>query len=133
MMEGALLLSLSPELWIERITATSTVLMVHLVSTQTVSYGPLCTQPSEQVHSHYRRVVADVPCGLRPVSLSLEVRKFFCRTPNCPRKIFDSASPRPGAALGPHDESPALGPAGARDGNRGRRRRMACSAASGCG
>jgi transposase len=84
MMEGALLLSLSPELWIERITATSTVLMVHLVSTQTVSYCPLCTQPSEQVHSHYRRVAADVPCGLRPVSLSLEVRKFFCRTPNCP-------------------------------------------------
>jgi hypothetical protein len=93
MMEGALFLSLSPDLWIDWVTATTTVLIVHLVSTQTVSCCPLCTQPSEQVHSHYRRVVADVPCGSRPVSLSLEVRKFFCRTPTCPRKIFTERLP----------------------------------------
>ena len=34
-MEGALLLSLSPALWIDQITATTTALVVHLVSTQT--------------------------------------------------------------------------------------------------
>jgi transposase len=93
MMEGALLLSLSPDLWIDQITATTTVLIVHLVSTQPAAHCPLCGQASEQVHSRYRRVVADVPCGSKPVSLSLEVRKFFCRTPTCPRHIFTERLP----------------------------------------
>ena len=93
MMEGALLLSLSPDLWIDQITATTTVLLVQLVSTQPASHCPLCGQASEQVHSRYRRVVADVPCGSKPVRLSLEVRKFFCRTPTCPRRIFTERIP----------------------------------------
>lgn len=93
MMEGALLLSLSPDLWIDQITATTTDLIVHLVSTQPASHCPLCGHASEHVHSRYRRGVADVPCGSKPVSLSLEVRKFFCRTPSCPRKIFTERLP----------------------------------------
>ena len=93
MMEGALLLWLSPDLWIDQITATTTVLLVQLVSTQPASHCPLCGRASEQVHSRYRRVVADVPCGSKPVSLSLEVRKFFCRTPSCPRQIFTERLP----------------------------------------
>ena len=93
MIEGALLLSLSPDLRIDQITVTTTVLVVHLVSTQLASHCPLCGLASEQVHSRYRRVVADAPCGLKSVSLSLEVRKFFCRTPTCPRKIFTERLP----------------------------------------
>ncbi len=93
MMEGALLLSLSPDLWIDQITTTTTTLIVHLVSTQPASHCPLCGQASEHVHSRYRRVVADVPCGSKPVSLSLEVRKFFCRNTNCLRKIFTERLP----------------------------------------
>jgi len=93
MMEGTLLLSLSPDLRIDQITPTATGLRVHLVSTQPASHCPLCGQASEQVHSRYRRVVADAPCGLKPVSLSLEVRKFFCHTPTCPRKIFTERLP----------------------------------------
>jgi len=92
-MEGALLLSLSPDLWIDQITATTTNLIVHLVSTQPASHCPLCGHASEHVHSRYRRGVADVPCGSKPVSLSLEVRKFFCRNPSCPRKIFTERLP----------------------------------------
>ena len=93
MMEGALLLSLSPDLWIDQITATDTALTVQLVSTRLASHCPLCGQANVQVHSRYRRVVADVPCGSKPVSLSLGVRKFFCRTPTCPRKIFTERLP----------------------------------------
>jgi transposase len=93
MMEGALLLSLPPELRIDQITATSTTLKVHLVSTQRACHCPLCGQASEQVHSRYRRMVADVPSGAKPVRLELEVRKFFCRTPTCPRKIFSERLP----------------------------------------
>ncbi len=93
MMEGTLLLSLSPDLRIDQITPTATGLRVHLVSTQLAARCPLCGQASESVHSRYRRVVADAPCGLKPISLSLEVRKFFCRTPTCPRKIFTERLP----------------------------------------
>jgi hypothetical protein len=56
MMEGALLLSLSPDLWIDQITATTTVLIVNLVSTQPASHCPLCGQAKAHVHSRYRRV-----------------------------------------------------------------------------
>ncbi len=38
-------------------------------------------------------MVSDVPCGNRPVRLQLEVRKFFCRTAPCPRKIFTERLP----------------------------------------
>ena len=62
MMEGALLLSLSPDLWIDQITATTTALSVHLVSTQPASHCPLCGQASEHVHSRYRRVAGF--CGM---------------------------------------------------------------------
>jgi len=93
MMDGALFLSSSSDLRIDQISATTTVLIVHLVSTQLASHCPLCGQASEQVHSRYRRVIADVPCGSKPVSLELEVRKFFCRTPACPRKIFTERLP----------------------------------------
>jgi transposase len=41
----------------------------------------------------YQRIVADVPCGNRSVSLHLEVRKFFCRNTSCPRKIFTERLP----------------------------------------
>ena len=88
MLEGNLFLSLADHLRVDHLTATATALIVEIVSTQTVCCCPLCGQPSDHIHSHYRRVVADVPCGNRPVTLHLHVRKFFCRASSCPRKIF---------------------------------------------
>src|SRR6266496_776088 len=93
MIEGALFLNLSVDLRIDHITTTVTALVVHVVSTQVVSCCPLCGQASDQIHSRYLRVVADVPCGNRPVRLHLEVRKLFCRNANCPRKIFTERLP----------------------------------------
>jgi hypothetical protein len=54
---------------------------------------PLCQHPSERIHGSYGRTVADVPCGGRRVTLALTVRKFVCRTPDCPRKIFTERLP----------------------------------------
>ncbi len=93
MIEGALFLNLSDDLRIDHLTTTVSALVVHVVSTQVVSCCPLCGQASDQTHSRYLRVVADVPCGNRPVRLHLEVRKFFCRNANCPRKIFTERLP----------------------------------------
>lgn len=72
-----LFLSLAEDLQIDQITLKAATLCIHLVSTQAASRCPLCDQASTQIHSHYRRTVADVPCGSRPVRLLLDVRKFF--------------------------------------------------------
>jgi hypothetical protein len=38
-------------------------------------------------------MVADVPCAGLQVQLVLQMRKFFCDTPQCPRKIFTERVP----------------------------------------
>ena len=54
---------------------------------------PLCGQDSEQVHSRYRRRLADLPWLGVAMRLELHVRKFFCRNPACPRRIFTERLP----------------------------------------
>lgn len=91
--EANVFLSLSDQLRVEHVTATATALIVEVVSTPKGCGCPACGQLSDRIHSHYQRVIADVPCGNRSVTLQLHVRKFFCRTPNCPRKIFTERLP----------------------------------------
>jgi hypothetical protein len=45
------------------------------------------------LHSRYRRVLRDVPCGGSQIQLNLTVRKFFCRNQECQRKIFTERLP----------------------------------------
>jgi transposase len=92
-MEVAHLLALSDDLRIEQCTIRTSALVLEVISTQPVCCCPVCGQTSDQIHSRYLRVVADVPCGNRPVSLQLEVRKFFCRNTSCLRKIFTERLP----------------------------------------
>jgi transposase len=54
---------------------------------------PLCHQYSEEAHSRYVRRVADLPWGGTIVRLRLHLRRFFCRTPACPRAIFAGRLP----------------------------------------
>ena len=54
---------------------------------------PLCGQRSTAVHSKYWRHLKDLPWGDWPVELCLEVHKFFCKNPDCPRQIFTERLP----------------------------------------
>jgi transposase len=54
---------------------------------------PICHRRSRRVHSRYHRRVADLPLGGTPLTLVLHVRKFFCRNPRCPRRIFAERLP----------------------------------------
>lgn len=54
---------------------------------------PACSHLASQVHSHARRTLQDVPAGGRRVQLSLQVRRFFCRNPACPRRTFTEQVP----------------------------------------
>jgi transposase len=87
------LLPHAPGLQVRAATLTEHELCVELVTTARSAPCPLCDQPSVRVHSRYQRTVADLPWAGRPVRLRLQVRKFFCHTPTCPRRVFTERLP----------------------------------------
>src|SRR5690242_6380076 len=100
--KGELYLSLITTIRIDHIEIVDDVLEVTAASLQIRSSCPICNHESKHIHSRYQRTLMDVPCSLRRVRLYLEVRKFFCRTPTCPRKIFTERIPelvRPSARM----------------------------------
>src|SRR5258707_13332721 len=92
-MNMSLLLPLLEELRIIQICQEETMLTVEVVSERPSSCCPLCAQASTSIHSHYTRMVRDIPCGGRSVRLRLTVRKFFCRNPHCSRTVFTERLP----------------------------------------
>ncbi len=68
-------------------------LVLHVTTISPSALGPLCQQPATHLHSRYRRVVKDLPCAGRQVKLVLYVRKFFCETADCMRKVFAERLP----------------------------------------
>ncbi|MFQ5502670.1 MAG: ISL3 family transposase, partial [Phycisphaerae bacterium] len=57
---------------------------------------PTCDVFSSRVHSHYSRVLADLPWQGTPVQLHLEARRFFCDNSSCFRRIFVERLPKVG-------------------------------------
>ena len=80
-MEKTPLLPLPEGMLIDQIHITENGLTIAVVATHPEACCPLCSERSSSVHSHYRRVLRDVPCGGRQVQLLLTVRKFYCRNP----------------------------------------------------
>src|SRR2546429_6529020 len=69
-------------------------LVLHITATSRSSPCPVCGQPATRLHSRYSRVVKDLPCVGQQVQLILHVRKFFCDTAHCMRKIFAERLPQ---------------------------------------
>ena len=88
LMDVSSFLALGEGLVVERMEHTTTTLTIAVASTTLVACCPLCREPSEHLHGHYQRVVADLPCGGRQVTLHLKVRKFVCLNLACPRVVF---------------------------------------------
>jgi transposase len=57
-------------------------------STQPVGTCPSCHALSSRVHSRYTRTVAGLPCVGRALTISLQVRRFFCEAPHCTHRTF---------------------------------------------
>ena len=87
------LFSLPGGLQVEGIELLGNLLAVAMVSVLPSSCCPLCSQAASHIHSWYQRTLRDVPCAGRQVVLHLSVRKFFCRNPDCARKIFTERLP----------------------------------------
>jgi transposase len=54
---------------------------------------PLCGARSRRVHSRYHRTLADLPISGRRAVLIVQVRRFRCLIPACPRQIFAERLP----------------------------------------
>ena len=54
---------------------------------------PDCHQPTEHIHGHYLRTLADLPWAMAPTQLRLIVRRFRCETCSCPRQTFAERLP----------------------------------------
>jgi transposase len=86
-------LALPAGLEIAATTTRDDLLVVQVVSTNVRSCCPLCFCPAERRHSQYTRMVADLPCVGFRIQLILHVRRFFCDTADCIRKIFTERLP----------------------------------------
>ena len=74
---------------------------------------PVCGEPADRVHSRAIRSLADLPWAEVAIHFRVQIRKFFCENPVCPRRIFSERPVRQQTAL--LDVAVALGgEAGAR-------------------
>src|SRR5215472_7497672 len=80
-------LALPASLHLVSLHPSATSLVVSLACRHLTAACPVCRQPSERIHSHYQRTIADVPCGGRRVLLQVRVRKFVCPTSTCTQQI----------------------------------------------
>lgn len=87
------LLPHAPGLLLEDVLSDDRTLRIVLRSTAPAAPCPLCQQPTTRIHSHYTRHPADLPWAGHAVRFVLHVRKFFCLTPTCPRRIFTERLP----------------------------------------
>ena len=73
---------------LESTTLDSSIILLRLAPASTAAACPRCGQLSTHLHSHYQRMVADLPVSGRSVRLAIQVRRFRCLAPPCPRRIF---------------------------------------------
>ena len=69
-------------------------LSLTVTSIQSEPRCPQCCQVATRAHSRYGRTLADLPWADLPVRIQLQVRKFFCDTSDCSRRIFTERLPR---------------------------------------
>jgi len=92
------LLSLLPAgLIVDRVVVNPDRVIVAVRARGAAGSCPLCRRPSRRVHSRYARRLGDLPWQGRVGQLDVQVRRFRCSAPECPRRVF--AERLPGVAL----------------------------------
>ncbi|XCC46730.1 transposase family protein [Paracoccus denitrificans] len=77
----------------DQIELDGNTVRIHALSSEVAAACPHCGSISDHVHSRYRRRPADVPAHGRAVEIVLQVRRFRCRAPSCPARIFAERFP----------------------------------------
>jgi transposase len=73
------------------IDAPHLILVAAMISTH--STCPDCRQPTQRIHGHYPRTLADLPWATVPIELRIIVRRFRCCTCTCRRQTFAERLP----------------------------------------
>jgi transposase len=92
-MAGATLIPDPKQIELVPLSATANEIMAVVRAHTSSSRCPVCGALSVRVHSGYIRQVADLPWLEVAVRLQLQVRRFFCDQPTCPRVIFTERLP----------------------------------------
>jgi zinc-finger of transposase IS204/IS1001/IS1096/IS1165 len=82
-----------PGFSLEHVTIVDGVTLVQARSQTTWSACPDCARLSSNIHSRYQRTLADLPWSGRRVRLAIQIPRFFCKHPGCPRKTFAEPIP----------------------------------------
>jgi transposase len=77
-----------PSLRVDALLVADDGFTIRTVADTPAACCPLCGEPAERVHSRATRTLADLPWADVVVHLQVQIRKFFCDTPTCPRRIF---------------------------------------------
>jgi transposase len=88
-----LLLPDTPDLQLEQVLIENQTFHLDVVSVAGTSPCPRCQTASASLHSHYRRTFTDLPWGSYRVIVHALVRRFRCRVPTCPRRVFTERLP----------------------------------------
>src|SRR5262249_12128929 len=83
---------------VEHVSTADPLLLVEAHASTPEASCPDCHTASAHVHSRYTRHLRDLPVAEHPVRLRLQVRRFRCATPTCPRQTFAERLP----ALAPY-------------------------------
>ena len=75
-------------LQVDRLVLTPSELILLVTSTRSEGLCPVCEKATRRIHSRYWRTLEDLPWGASRLQLRVRVRRFFCTTASCPRKIF---------------------------------------------
>jgi transposase len=78
---------------VERMVPADDHLVMVLTTCREVALCPRCQQPSWAVHSRYRRNLTARPWNGIRVCLQLLSRRWFCRNPSCPQRVFTERLP----------------------------------------
>src|SRR5215469_9451628 len=81
-------------LHLAQLEAAENSILVVVTTIASLASCPLCQHCSEQVHSRYTRLVADLPWMGWAVRLELHTRRFLCVNQECARQIFTERLPK---------------------------------------
>src|SRR5512133_183648 len=82
-----------PSLRVNALLVADDGITIRVTADATAAPCPLCGEPADRVHSRATRQLADLPWAGITVRLGVQIRKFFCDTPTCPRRIFRERLP----------------------------------------
>jgi transposase len=63
-------------------------IIIHAESIRSTGRCPYCGKLSKRVHSHYKRVLYDLPIQGKKTIIILNNRKYFCENEKCNHKTF---------------------------------------------